>query len=319
MADGRIHWHESFSAALRIEFEDDLENIDIREEYLLGKEPMRIDNIIIKKEKHVKLRKNIGRIFRTYNLIEYKSPDDYMSVNDFYKLYGYACFYQANTVRVREIDPEDITLTYVCNRYPRAMLKHIQQVRKMKVEKYSGGIYYLTGDAFPIQLIVTNELPKEENFWMRSLRNDLKAGGEIEEVMEAYEHKKDFMWYQAVMDVIVRANWEEAEGAKKMCDALRELFAEELEECRAAGRKSGMEAGMEAGRKAGIEAGREEGEVLKLISIVCKKLLKGKNVAEIAEALEETEEIIAKICNVAEDYAPSYDVETIYTELKKQS
>ena len=29
-----------------------------------------------KNEKHVKLKKNIGRIFRQYNIIEYKSPED---------------------------------------------------------------------------------------------------------------------------------------------------------------------------------------------------------------------------------------------------
>ncbi len=36
------------------------------------------------------LNKSVGdRIFRTYNIIEYKSPDDYLSINDFYKVYGY--------------------------------------------------------------------------------------------------------------------------------------------------------------------------------------------------------------------------------------
>ena len=36
---------------------------------------MQID-VLVKNEKHVKLRKNIGRIFRQYNIIEYKSPED---------------------------------------------------------------------------------------------------------------------------------------------------------------------------------------------------------------------------------------------------
>ncbi len=36
------------------------------------------------------LNKSVGdRIFRTYNIIEYKSPDDYLSINDFCKVYGY--------------------------------------------------------------------------------------------------------------------------------------------------------------------------------------------------------------------------------------
>ena len=36
---------------------------------------MQID-VLVKNEKHVKLKKNIGRIFRQYNIIEYKSPED---------------------------------------------------------------------------------------------------------------------------------------------------------------------------------------------------------------------------------------------------
>lgn len=40
---------------------------------------------------------NIGRIFRKYNIIEYKSPVDYLGIDDFYKVYGYLCFYKADT------------------------------------------------------------------------------------------------------------------------------------------------------------------------------------------------------------------------------
>ncbi len=40
---------------------------------------------------------NIGRIFRKYNIIEYKSPVDYLGIDDFYKVYGYLGFYKADT------------------------------------------------------------------------------------------------------------------------------------------------------------------------------------------------------------------------------
>ena len=34
------------------------------------------------------------------------------------------------------------------------------------------------------------------------------------------------------MDLIVRANWEQMEEGRNMCEALRELFADELEKSR---------------------------------------------------------------------------------------
>ena len=45
--------------------------------------------------KDVKIQKNIGRIFRQYNIIEYKSPEDNLDIDDFYKVYAYACIYKS--------------------------------------------------------------------------------------------------------------------------------------------------------------------------------------------------------------------------------
>ncbi len=41
------------------------------------------------------------------------------------------------------------------------------------------------------------------------------------------------------MDAIVRANQKEVEVEKKMCEALREIFADEFKESRETGRKEG--------------------------------------------------------------------------------
>jgi hypothetical protein len=43
--------------------------------------PLKIDVLIIKKRKNVAIKKNIAEIFRHYNIVEYKSPDDYISLN----------------------------------------------------------------------------------------------------------------------------------------------------------------------------------------------------------------------------------------------
>lgn len=64
---------------------------------------------------------------------------------------------------------------------------------------------------------------------------------------EYQKHTKDKL-YQSVMDIIVRANHEMFEEAKEMCDALRELFADEFKENRQEGLQEGRQEGLQKGR-----------------------------------------------------------------------
>ncbi len=61
------------------------------------------------------------------------------------------------------------------------------------------------------------------------------------------------------------------------------------------GMKQGIEQGIQQGIRQGIQQGIQQGENLKLRSIVQKKHEKGCSVSEIADALEESEEVIAQI------------------------
>lgn len=103
------------------------------------------------------------------------------------------------------------------------------------------------GIQIPMQLIITHELTKEKNFWMQSLRNNLKSGGEIRNLIEEYEEKKSKPFYQAVMQVIVEANRKEMEVEKKMCEALKELFADEFREAEKTGERTGIRILIESG------------------------------------------------------------------------
>ena len=78
-------WHPAFFADIQIELEAERENLIFENEHQLGTKPMEIDALVIKKKSDIPINKNIGRIFRKYNIIEYKSPTDYISINDFYK------------------------------------------------------------------------------------------------------------------------------------------------------------------------------------------------------------------------------------------
>ena len=243
MEKTKLQWHPAFGAALRITFQDEMQYLEMHEEYLLSKKPLQMDVLIIKKLQDVQIKKTIGRIFRKHNIIEYKSPDDSLSVNDFYKVYGYACIYQSNTDRIKEIDPEDMTLTFVCSHYPSEFLKHLERVRGMCTEYQGGGIYYLKGDPIPMQLLIAPRMSDEENYWIQSMRTDLRAGEEIRKLMREYEKHRKSKDYTAVMNLITRANWEQMAVEKKMCDALNELFAEELKEADSRGRTEGLRQG----------------------------------------------------------------------------
>ena len=73
----------------------------------------------------------------------------------------------------------------------------------------------------------------------------------------------------------------------------------------------------EVATEEGKEIGKEIGERQKIITLVVKKLQKDKSVAEIADDLEEKEEVIAPIYEAALSMKPDYDVEKIYELLEK--
>ena len=207
---------------------------------------MLIDVLVIKKNSEDRIRKNIGHIFRKYNIIEYKSPEDYLSIDDFYKVYGYCCFYKSQTKRQNDIKVDELTITFVSYHYPRKFLKHLKAKRGIQIEKYDKGIYYLMGDIIPMQLIVTRKLSEEENLWLKHLSNRLKSD-EAKDLIKEYKKYANEPLHKSVMELIIRANNETFREAKNMCDALMELMKEELEERENIGLQHGIEQGIEQG------------------------------------------------------------------------
>lgn len=143
-----------------------------------------------------------------------------------------SCIYKTDTTYADEISVEDITISFVCKNYPRKLITHLQEVRGFQIQEYEEGIYYIVGDIIPMQLIVTSQLSKQNNFWLRSLTNDLKEREEAEEIVREYQKHEGNQLYHSVMDIIVHANEERFEEVKSMsmCQALRDLFKDELEE-----------------------------------------------------------------------------------------
>ena len=69
MEKRKLQWHPAFGAALRITLKDEMEFLEMQEEYLLSKKPPQIDILIITKLRDRPVKKAIGKIFRQHNII----------------------------------------------------------------------------------------------------------------------------------------------------------------------------------------------------------------------------------------------------------
>ena len=96
----------------------------------------------------------------------------------------------------------------------------------------------------------------------------------------------------------MRANWEKLKEGSNMCEALKELFADDFKESELKGRN----------------AGRIEGR----IELIIKIYQKGYSAEDTADMLEEPVSRIQQIYDVIEKSAPDCDAETIYKQLREK-
>jgi hypothetical protein len=211
----RIAWHPAFVEALQMELKEYRDALEFLPEYQLTSEPLRIDCVVIKKAKDVVIKKNIAVIFREWNLLEYKSPDDYISTADYYKVYGYACLYAS----FNKVPITSLTISFIQSRHPKKLLYHLQHERKYTVVESSPGIYTVSGDVIPIQILESRRLSAEDNLWLRTLSSDLEYKAVIEIGKEA-GRQKEYARLGAYLDAITRANLKAVEEAIEMEEKL---------------------------------------------------------------------------------------------------
>jgi hypothetical protein len=169
-SSSNIPWHPAFVQAMQQELEQYQDKLEFLPEYPLTSEPLEIDVVIIKKEPEAVIEKNIARIFKRINLLEYKSPEDYFSISDFHKVLGYAFLYASfNQTLI-----EEMTISIIETRHPRDLLKYLGEQR-CSVTESSPGVYIVSGHLVAIQIIECQKLTLKENLWLKGLSNHLKA------------------------------------------------------------------------------------------------------------------------------------------------
>jgi hypothetical protein len=205
-----ISWHPGFYDMIQEEFDKYGDALDFKAEYQLSKEPLRIDVVVIKKPPGIVIDKNIGRIFRGHNIFEYKSPTDYVSVEDFKKVCAYAWLYSAETGAAMD----DLTLSFVTAASPRALFGYCRSLG-FAVEKRWGGVYYVTGCFVPVQVIVNGELDGGENLWLRNYRDDISVR-DLKVILDETTKRGNAKKLQAYLYAILTANAETLKEVRDM-------------------------------------------------------------------------------------------------------
>jgi hypothetical protein len=273
----RISWHPAFVEALQMELYHYRDVLEFHSEVSLTSEPLEIDCVVIKKAKDVVIKKNIAAIFKEWNLLEYKNPSDYVSVADFYKVYAYACLY----ISFKKIPVTEMTISFVGSRYPKKLLGHLQKDRGYTVAETYPGIYTVSGDIMPMQVIDSRQLPETENLWLKSL-SDTLSYSEVDKISAEIARQGKDTQIGAYLHAIAQANPKSIKEAIKMANTLTiEQVFEDV----------GWIAKWEArGRAEGMEKGREE---------IARNLLKiGMPITDIAQVTELPVEAIKNLGTV---------------------
>lgn len=264
----KVQWHPGFVAAMNLEFAENREDLEFEKEYNLNTKPLEIDLLIIKKKASVPILNEIGSFFRGHNIMEYKSPEDHLDVDVFYKTMAYAALYKSYGKTLDEIKADDVTVTLIREAKPEGLFQNLRD-RNFKLVRQYKGIYYVQGNVlFPVQIVVTGELNLKEHIWIGSLSQKMKKQ-DMQELFQRIQKLKsriDQELADSVLQVSIEANrkmMEEWKGDDRMCQALFEIMEPEIrlieKEREEAGWQKGLEKGMQEGMQQGMHQGMQQG------------------------------------------------------------
>ena len=239
--EDKIQWHPGFYGAAEIELREDRSYLEFSSELELGKKPPKLDLLVIRKLAEKEIKNEIGKIFRRYNVVEYKSPEDDLTIDTLFKVMGYAFLYKANAEHVDEIPANELTVTLVRHICPSGLFSAMENYG-FTVDKAYEGIYYTKLGFVPIQIIVTSELTADDHSALRILTRDadrddvhrfLKLSREI--IDDGNRENVD-----AVLVVSRKANGELFKEDITVSEELRELFSNYFEEAENKGKAEGL-------------------------------------------------------------------------------
>ena len=232
--EDNIQWHPAFCSAMELELRGNKDDLEYIREFNLGRMPIKIDFLVIRKKANVIIKNEIGDFFLGNNIFEYKSPGDDINAGTFYKVLSYACLYMAEEQDAENIFDVDTTISIVREEKPVKLIK--QLAKKYEVVKKAEGIYRIKGMVFPMQIVVTKEIDKASHIWMTSLTRTLNRE-RVQKLLQSYvalNDEKDKRNADSVVNVASEANMklfkQMIQEGDQMCEELKELLAPEIVE-----------------------------------------------------------------------------------------
>ena len=228
-----IQWHPAFCSAVELELREYKKYLTYEREHNLGRMPLKIDLLIIKKRHDIVIKNDIADFFLGNNILEYKSPGDDVNAGTFYKALSYACLYKAEA-GAADIFDADTTVSIVREEKPVKLLAQLDE--KYSVTRKKAGIYRIDGMIFPMQVLVTKELVRESHVWITSLTRTLSRDDARELLDNCAElgSEEDRRNADSVVNVASEANVElfkrMIQEGDQMCEELKELLAPEIVE-----------------------------------------------------------------------------------------
>ena len=193
---------------------------------------------------------------------------------------------------------------FVESRNPRRLIRHLRKILGYTVEESQKGIYTVSGDILPIQIIDSRHLEAEENLWLRGLGRGLNTVM-VGRVIDAAALKPKDTRLKAYFNVVYQANKEVLEELIRMSNSAKSLEDVLI--------RTGLAAKWEAmfkerAEERAVELAEERAEKLaeKLAEERAEKLAE-ERAEKLAEAREE-----ARVLAIAKKMAESgYPLETV--------
>jgi hypothetical protein len=277
-----IPWHPAFVVALQATLIDYRDDLEYELEHPLTSEPLRIDVLVVKKRPEAVVKRQIAEIFRQYNIVEYKSPSDSLSINEFHKAFARANLYKALT---RKVEVPELTLSFVVASYPRGLFHYLQKTLGYGVAERHSGIHVVTGAMMPIQIINTVKLSEEENIWLRNLNRNLAEEG-LRWLRRLEREYGKLIDPGAYLYAVLTANQDKLSKEDfLMLTARTRKIIEEIgwgEEWRRKGELKGRQEGELKGRQEGRLEGRQEGELKGKLETARAMFTEGDSIEKIA-------------------------------------
>ena len=253
-AEEKIQWHQGFCGAVEWELRACKQDLTFETEHELSKKPLRVDLLIIKKNRDVEIKTAYGRAFRRFNVIEYKSPEDGLTIDDFYKTIGYAMLYKGLGETVNAIPADELTVSLFRYGKPRELFSYLEKEAGITIERTYPGVYFVSGFHIPVQIVVARELAAEEQSILRLLTHQADEAETVRFLrsMEDLTLPGDRNNARAALEVIAAANapmFARIRRKLHMERAMRAIFGEDWDRRWNEGLERGLERGLEQGRK----------------------------------------------------------------------